>query len=319
MAKTGVNGLNADQLKAVKVDSGPALVVAGAGTGKTRVIVERIVRLIQEGADRGSIAALTFTEKAAQEMLDRVNEAIPSSYGTDMTITTFNAFGYDLLREFAPEIGLSGTLKLLGDTGKTVFLREHLDELDLDYFAPISRPDGQIKHLADYFSLLKQQLVTPNLYADFVTTLPVSTPEEKLEHKRHAELAGAFGKYLQLTRHSNFIDYDDQLYLVVEMLEARANVLKKLQQRYEYLLIDEFQDTNPMQSRLIDLLAGEQLYFCLWLGWVAVLLDALRALQVFDTLCFGQFYVVPQSEQMVPNIHTKPASGRHGIGESQYD
>jgi len=253
----GSSELNPAQLKAVKIGTGPALVVAGAGTGKTSVIVERIVRLVEGGQDRRSIAALTFTEKAAQEMLDRVSATLPGSYGTDMTITTFNSFGHDLLREFAPEIGLSGTLKLLGDTGKIVFLREHLDELELDYFSPISSPEGQIDNLASYFSLLKQQLVTPAAYADYAKDLPSGSEEERLEKQRHSELARAFGQYLSLARSQNFIDYDDQLYLLAELLQARPNVLKKLQRRFEYLLVDEFQDTNPMQSKVIDLLAAQ--------------------------------------------------------------
>jgi DNA helicase-2/ATP-dependent DNA helicase PcrA len=157
--------LNAAQQQAVEHNSGEMLVVAGAGTGKTSVIVERIARLVASGVDKQQLLALTFTEKAAQEMLDRVSDRLEKSYGVEMAIHTFNGFGQKILQEFAVEIGLSSSFRLVGDDGKIIFLREHLDELELDYFAPISRPDSQLSTIADYFSELKQHLVAP---ADYI-------------------------------------------------------------------------------------------------------------------------------------------------------
>ncbi len=249
--------LNKQQLEAVEHETGPLLVVAGAGTGKTRVIVERIAKLIDSGVNRRNILALTFTEKAAQEMLDRVGERLQDSYGIELNIFTFNAFGQEILREFAPEIGLSNDLQLIGDTGKVVLLRENLDDLGLDYFAPVSAPDGQLAAISEYFSKLKQQLVTPAKYIEFANNLPANDADEKLERQRHQELANAFGKYIELCRGHNLVDYDDQIYLLVQLLEGRPNILSKLHARFTHLLVDEFQDTNPMQSLLLDLLAGK--------------------------------------------------------------
>ena len=171
--------LNAQQKAAVDVNDGPALVVAGAGTGKTRVIVERIIRLIGNGTPPGNILALTFTEKAAGEMLDRVGKASLGA-ALDTTITTYNGFGNDLLNRYGNEWGL-GTVRLLGDTGQLVFLREYFDELELDYFAPISNPDGQLSNLRDYVSLLKQQLVRPEAYAQFAKALPAADETDALD------------------------------------------------------------------------------------------------------------------------------------------
>lgn len=255
MSKTSEE-LNEAQRLAVEHTDGPAMVVAGAGTGKTRVIVERIVRLIDSGVKPESIVALTFTEKAAQEMLDRTNE-LRGSYATDLKIYTFNAFGQELLREFAVDIGLGTNLRLIGDIGKVVLLRDHLDELGLDYFAPVSNPDGQLDQLANYFSKLKQQLVKPDEYSNYAEALPAGDEAEKLEKKKQLELATAYAKYTEIARSKSIVDYDDQIYLVVELLESRPNILKQLQERYQYLLVDEFQDTNPMQSKLLDLLAAE--------------------------------------------------------------
>lgn len=247
--------LNEAQRRAVGITDGPVMVVAGAGTGKTRVIVERILHLIRSGAAPESILAITFTEKAAGEMLDRVGEAsLGAALGA--TIATYNGFGNDLLSQFGNEWGL-GTVRLLGDTGQLVFLREHFDELELEYFAPISSPDGQLSSLREYVSLLKQQLVRPEAYACYAESLPAVDEAEVLEKKKHQELARFYQTYLDLCRAHQVIDYDDQIFLAIELLQARPNVLQKLQRRYRHILIDEFQDTNPMQSALIDLLAGK--------------------------------------------------------------
>lgn len=248
-------GLNDAQKNAVDFTDGAALVVAGAGTGKTRVIVDRIIRLIHDGVPPESILALTFTEKAAGEMRDRV-AGVSLSASLDATLATFNGFGNDLLNLYGNDWGL-GTIRLLGDTGQLVFLREHFDELELDYFAPISNPDGQLDHLRSYVSLLKQQLVEPEAYKKYAANLPVADEADALEKKKQAELARFYQTYLDLCRANQVIDYDDQLYLTIQLLNARPNVLRELQNRYRYILVDEFQDTNPMQSALVDLLAGK--------------------------------------------------------------
>ncbi|HWT55950.1 MAG TPA: ATP-dependent DNA helicase [Candidatus Microsaccharimonas sp.] len=246
--------LNPAQQQAVRHTTGPMLVVAGAGTGKTRVIVERIKQLIDSGVPADSILALTFTEKAAGEMLERLNSA-EQGMMLDVTAATFNGFGNNVLQAYGSEWGL-GSLRLLGETGQLVFMREHLDEFGLEYFAPISTPDGQLDALRKYVSLLKQQLVLPDGYADYAKTLPETDDAAALEKLKQQELARFYDTYLQLCRKQQVIDYDDQLYLTIQMLRSRPNILRQLQVRYQYILVDEFQDTNPMQSALIDLLAG---------------------------------------------------------------
>lgn len=254
---TGKFELNQYQREAVELGTGPALVVAGAGTGKTRVIVERIAKLIEDGVDPQSIAALTFTEKAAQEMLDRVNE-LRGGYTFDMSIMTYNAFGEQLLRQFATDIGMHSGLTLLGDVAKLVFMRDNLEALQLNYYAPLTQPDRLLDDIAGYFSRLKQQVVTVESYEEFISGLPANNEEERLEKARHEELKNAFGAYQKLCRKHNVIDYDDQIYLLLELFTTRPNVLARVRNRYRYLLVDEFQDTNPMQSRLLDLLCADE-------------------------------------------------------------
>jgi len=248
--------LNDAQKAAVEFGKGPALVVAGAGTGKTRVITERIAQLIKNGVPASNILALTFTEKAAGEMLDRVSN-ISLSTAMDVKVATFNGFGQELLEQYGPEWGLSN-LRLLGDVGELVFVRDHFDEFELDYFAPLSNPTGQLKTLTDYISKLKQELILPEDYLQYASTLPVADEADKLDKQKQQEIAKFYAKYLEITREHHVITYDDQIFLTIQMLEARPNILRNIQERYTYLLVDELQDTNTMQSRLIDLLAGKQ-------------------------------------------------------------
>ncbi|HUC21002.1 MAG TPA: UvrD-helicase domain-containing protein, partial [Candidatus Polarisedimenticolaceae bacterium] len=128
--------LNPEQLQAVTFGDGPALVVAGAGTGKTRVITHRIVHLIESGAARPhQILALTFTEKAAREMAERLYELIGwQSY--QVPVLTFNAFGAELLGSYASHIGRSIRGGLINDTQKALLLQQHLDRVSLSYYGP---------------------------------------------------------------------------------------------------------------------------------------------------------------------------------------
>ncbi len=249
--------LNRAQRQAVAIDHGPALILAGAGTGKTRVIVERITRLLGSGTLPSRILALTFTEKAAAEMLDRVNDQ-SGSYHLDLPIMTFNAFGVSMLRRYAADIGLGRNFGHMGDSAVIVFMQERLDAIGLDYFAPISRPHTLLGDIRDYFSRLKQQVITPEIYASFVKKMPATDDAEKLQKKKHQELERAYATYIRLSREANVIDYDDQIYLLIELLLKRPNVLSELQAAYDFVMIDEFQDTNKMQSILTDLLVGEK-------------------------------------------------------------
>ncbi len=250
--------LNPQQQAAVKHGQGPLLVVAGAGTGKTQVITNRVAHLINGlKTEPSQILAITFTAKAAREMEGRVIELL-GSYIFDVNITTFNAFGFNLLRRFSYELGLNQQLSLLNETQQLVFMREHLDQFKLNYYSPVTNPEGMLADLAAYFSKLKDELIDPEAYAKFARggqTRAKSRPE-KIEAGRHLELARAYGAYQKLLRQNNLVDFADQVALAVELLTKRANVASKIQAELKYLLVDEFQDTNPAQSRLIDLLSG---------------------------------------------------------------
>src|SRR5690349_15848821 len=159
-----LGGLDPDQLRAVTHDDGPLLVVAGAGTGKTQVITRRIAWLIAtRRAKPSEILALTFTDKAADEMAVRVDQLVPYGY-TDTQIATFHAFGDRVIREYALELGLPPDVRVLSRAETVVFLREHLFEFDLDLYRPLGDPTRFLSALAALFSRCKDEDITPASY-----------------------------------------------------------------------------------------------------------------------------------------------------------
>lgn len=252
-----LDDLNLEQRMAVEHDKGPLLVVAGAGTGKTQVITRRIAHLIRSGkAKPHQIMALTFTEKAAAEMEQRMVDLL--GYLHDVELMTFNSFGEALIKRFSIDIGLSGDMQLLSEIQRNILVSDNLDSFELDYYAPVSRPDKYIANMLVYFSKLKNELVKPADYNQRVSELldSAKTDEDRLEAKKHQELGRAYARYIELCRKRGFIDYDDQIGLAIEILERRPNIRKTLQQEIRYLLVDEFQDTNRAQNRLLELLTN---------------------------------------------------------------
>jgi DNA helicase II / ATP-dependent DNA helicase PcrA len=271
-----LGGLNADQRRAVTHGEGPLLVVAGAGTGKTQVITRRIAWLIAtRRAKPSEILGLTFTDKAAEEMQLRVDQLVPYGYA-DTAISTFHAFGDRLIREFAFELGRSPDLRVLSRPEVVVFLRERLFELELDEYRPLGDPDRFLGALASLFARCRDEDVSPARYREYADRLAVEAAtaaadvaaghdvgdEDRLRAaamaetaRRQRELANAYGRYTELLGASGAIDFGDQVSLALRLLRESPAARRTIQERYRYILVDEFQDTNRAQSELVAILA----------------------------------------------------------------
>ena len=270
-----LDGLNPDQRKAVVHRTGPLLVVAGAGTGKTQVITRRIAWLIASRAARPSeILALTFTDKAAAEMQVRVDQLVPYGYA-DTTIATFHAFGDRLIREFAFELGLPPDVRVLSRPEVVIFLRERLFEFELDAYRPLGDPTRFLAALAGHFSRCKDEDISPEAYlacadrlvgeADRLGALArggesgagrdASATAAADDASRQLELARAYARYQRLMGEAGLIDFGDQVSLALRLLRESPAARLELQRRFKYILVDEFQDTNPAQAELVALLA----------------------------------------------------------------
>ena len=163
--------LNPEQLAAVKHQDGPLLIVAGAGTGKTTVIAQRIAYLIEEGkAGSEEILALTFTEKAAGEMAERVESLLPYGY-FDLWISTFHSFAERILKEHGLSIGLSTDFKLLNEFEQWALIKKNLAKFDLDYYRPLGNPTKFIRALLKHFSRAKDEDISPAQYLAYAGEL----------------------------------------------------------------------------------------------------------------------------------------------------
>jgi DNA helicase-2/ATP-dependent DNA helicase PcrA len=254
-----LEGLNPAQRRAVLHGKGPLLIVAGAGTGKTKVITHRIARLIAVKAARpAEILAVTFTEKAASEMEARVDVLVPytSSFAE---ISTFNSFGERVLRDYALDAGYPPDFRLLADVDQAIFFRENLFRLPLDYYRPLGQPTRHIQEVLEAIRRLKQEDVRPEDYVRYAEELGrrASGEPEKETARKHLEIARVFAAYQALLRAEGLIDFEDQVTLVVDLLRRRPAVLDEIRRRYRYILVDEFQDTNYVQFELVKMLAAE--------------------------------------------------------------
>ena len=236
-------------------EAGPLLIIAGAGTGKTTVLTRRIAWLIASKRARPEeILALTFTEKAAKEMEERVDLLVPYGY-VETTIRTFHAFGDELLRAAAVPAGLSPTFRVLSKTEQLVFLRQHLFELPLERLRPAHDPARYVPALATVFNRAKDEAISPE---EFVAYAAGAVPAGEAGPERAAELrevAQAYAAYNQLLRADQAVDFGDLVWLAIRLLERSPTVLNGLRRRFRYIVVDEFQDTNYAQFRLLQLLA----------------------------------------------------------------
>ena len=232
-------GLNPAQRQAVEAGDGPALILAGPGSGKTRVLTHRVAYLVAErGIDPYNILAVTFTNKAASEMKARLARLIEERV-KQLTVGTFHSICVRILRREGENAGIEREFAIYDDDDQTGIIKQALLSLKLDskQYTPRS--------FQNVISKAKNELITPAEYAK-----NVSTYWEELA-------ARVYKKYQELLQANHALDFDDLIMTTVAMLDSRADVLARYQERYQHVLVDEYQDTNHAQYVLVKLLAGK--------------------------------------------------------------
>ncbi|PIT89759.1 hypothetical protein COU23_02180 [Candidatus Kuenenbacteria bacterium CG10_big_fil_rev_8_21_14_0_10_36_11] len=252
--------LNEQQKEAVTFGKSPLLIVAGAGTGKTTVITERIAWLTEQNlAKTDEILALTFTDKTAGEMEERVDRMMPYGY-TDLWIMTFHAFCERILKNHGLDIGIPNDFKLLNQTEQWLLVRQNLEKFNLDYYRPLGNPTKFIHALVKHFSRCKDEEIWPADYLEYAEKLKIN--QDSMEATggsigQYEEIANAYHTYQQLLLDSESLDFGDLINYALKLFRTRPHILKKYRTQFKYILVDEFQDTNFSQYELIKLLTGD--------------------------------------------------------------
>lgn len=229
-----LNGLNDKQKEAVTHIDGPCLVIAGAGSGKTKVLTTRIANLIDNGVPSYNILAITFTNKAAKEMKERLEKLVPDN---NAFVGTFHALGVRIIRENAPLLGLDRSFSIVDSDDVLSIIKKIMK--DNGYDPKLTTP----AYIRNKISNIKNEMLTSDDIAKFY-----NTPQDKIAEKVYYE-------YIDVLKKNNSVDFDDLLRLPVKLFMENKDVLESYQDRYKYILIDEYQDTNEVQYKLSKLLA----------------------------------------------------------------
>jgi DNA helicase II / ATP-dependent DNA helicase PcrA len=246
--------LSAEQVEASRQLQGPLRLVAGAGTGKTAVIAERFRRLLEAGVDPASILVMTFTERAASEMRQRITIEAgvePPAVGT------FHSLALRWLREEASRAGLPPSFGILGGPDRWILLRELMWELGDPALVGGERPDDLVGPLLKLQERLKQELVPFSRLAAFAGH--VEDPERSALLKAAARL---FTVHAERCRKERLLDFDDLLVQVVRLFEGHPGVREHNADRFPWIMVDEYQDTNLAQERIVELLGGRHGNVC---------------------------------------------------------
>ena len=231
MPKTDLSKLlNKEQAAAASQIEGPLLIIAGAGSGKTRMITYRIAHMLEEGIDEKSILALTFTNKAAKEMSDRIRALVKKPL-KGLTATTFHSFGLGILKQYIQHLGYHNDFTLYDTNDNEALIKNCIVACGYQI------PDYNVRTLLSFFSNVK-------------------TGRETMENADGA-IAEIYREWLLTQKAYNVVDFDDLILLPIRIFETKPWVLEAVQERFRYIMVDEFQDTSLLQYRLVSLIASK--------------------------------------------------------------
>lgn len=224
-----VKELNSEQAKAAANINGPSLIIAGAGSGKTRMLTYRIAYMLEQGIQDREILALTFTNKAAKEMKERISELTKGNY-KHITATTFHSFGLGLLKQYIQYLGYKNNFTVYDTNDNTSLLRNVIVTLGYD--------------LSNY-----------NISSILALFSDIKCERHKEIQNKDSALEEIYNEFIATQKAYNVVDFDDLILLPIKIFEKRPDVLNIVQERYKYILVDEFQDTSLLQYKFITLIA----------------------------------------------------------------
>jgi len=245
------HALDDSQMAAVVWDKGPLLVDAGPGTGKTRTLIRRIQHLLDKGSRSSSVLALTFSNKAAEEMRERLS-AVNADAAIEMWVGTFHAFGLELLTKWPSGVGRTNKVRVLDQTGSLALLEKNLEKLPLHYYQNLYEPAYELVPILRVISRCKDELVTPDQYrkAAEAAFAAATTDEEREDADRVKEIAEIYRIYDKALEEDDAVDFGDLIRLALELVQQNPDVQKYIAD-FKHVLVDEFQDMNAASDALL--------------------------------------------------------------------
>lgn len=248
--------LNFEQKQAVTHSDSPLLVIAGPGSGKTRVIIERVMHLVRSGVKPSEILCLTFSEKAAEEMKQRLEKLVDI---TEMEISTFHSFAKDVLEDNVLDSGIGMSSGVIKKSAQLVWGLKHIDDFKLGHLEVGNNAVELIESIIDGISTFKDELISPEELQSYIKTKLEKeiTDEERDFLLKLSDLCKVYFKYQEFQRSKAVIDFDDMVVQTTELFKKKPNVLSKYQKKFKHILVDEFQDNNFAQLELVKSIAKD--------------------------------------------------------------
>ncbi|MEO9295348.1 MAG: ATP-dependent helicase [Nitrososphaera sp.] len=246
-------GLNAEQQRAVTHQGGPLLIVAGPGSGKTRVLIERVIHLVKGGIKPSEILCLTFSEKAAEEMRVRLEKEMDAS---EMEISTFHAFAKDVLEDNVLDSGIGTGSGVIKKSARLVWGLKNIDAFGLQHLEIGNNAVKVIESLIDGIGVFKEELISPAELEKYVEAKLQSNlnDEERDFVNKLSDLCNVYKKYEEFQKDKAVIDFDDMVVQAISLFAKKPRVLAKYHKRFRHVLVDEFQDNNYAQLELVKMI-----------------------------------------------------------------
>lgn len=272
-----LDDLNASQRAAVEYNDGPSLVIAGAGSGKTRVLTYKIAYLIQQGLAPWNILALTFTNKAANEMKDRIGRLVGYDRARYINMGTFHSVFSHILRVEAEHLGYTSQFTIYDESDSRSLIKAIVKEMNLD--------DKMYKPAAVHskISMAKNHIITAQQYINDANLF------ERDRQARMPAIGKIFVTYQQRCVNSNAMDFDDLLMITYKLFKENEDIRKKWADKFKFVLVDEYQDTNRVQQQIVELLTRENQKICV-VGDDAQSIYAFRGANIDNILDFNKIY-----------------------------
>ena len=251
------DSLNPQQAEAVKEIEKPLLIIAGAGSGKTLTVASKIAYLIDQGAKTENILALAFNQKAAEELKNRVIGMVENA--EDLSISTFHSFCNQVIQDNILNTKLNANFKVITETAQLVYLTKNINSFGIEHLEFNHEPYTLAEEMAKFISRCKDESISPEDIQQYIGKREKEELDEEAKEDLNClkDILKIYRAYEEYKLNNNLIDFGDMLCTVYNLLKSKPLILKRYQEKFQYVIVDEFQDTNYIQLQIVQLIASK--------------------------------------------------------------